>query len=205
MWIAAGAIDVAINSAFSGLDRAIDATGIDKSGLLSLVVSVMSLLVTILLNAGLTRMAIHHVRTGKPDLGQMFLPSNFSWQLIGACLITYILIIVGCLLLVIPGLLALGLFVFVMPLIVDRRLGVFDAIGTSYKTLLPHLGASVFFNIRLFIVLLAGLLACCIGIIVAIPIVAVAMAILYCDFFPQGQVPAGPAAPFGPPIADPGA
>ncbi|MEJ7624226.1 MAG: hypothetical protein WKF34_09560 [Pyrinomonadaceae bacterium] len=77
------------------------------------------------------------------------------------------------------------LLIFAFPLIVDRNLGVFEAIRLSSRAVLRNLGGVaglIFVNIGLMI---AGYLALCIGIYFVIPIVIAGNVVAYRKIFPK--------------------
>ncbi|KYF49925.1 hypothetical protein BE08_19555 [Sorangium cellulosum] len=105
--------------------------------------------------------------------GQFFLP------ILGAQILTTIGVFVGALFLVVPGvILALGLSMTTM-CIVDKNLGTIDAMKESWRITTGHKGGLFVYALLTFALILGGLLACCVGTIVAAPIVAVGYAYIY--------------------------
>lgn len=152
---------------------------------------------------GLVRMAIDTVRTGRTQFGLIFSAFDVLPALIGAGILTAIGAVFGLLLCILPGLLLLGLFLFVTPLIVDQRRGALDAIGTSFNVLKPQMWMALLYFIVIGLLALSGALACGVGILVTAPLAILATAVTYRDFFDTGATqPAGPFTPIAP-IADP--
>ena len=137
------------------------------------------------LAGGLYRMAINQVRGQAPSLGTMFSVGDVLPALLGAALLTGIATGVGAMCCVLPGLLLAGLFMFTIPLVVDRKLGAIDAITTSLNTLKPQMWMALVFVIVMAIVACAGMLLCGVGVLITGPLAILSMAILYRDFYPQ--------------------
>lgn len=76
------------------------------------------------------------------------------------------------------------LLIFSFPLIVDRGLGAFSAMGTSAKAVLKNLGGVTGLFVVNFGLALAGELAFCIGIYLVIPIIIAANVVAYRKIFP---------------------
>ena len=91
-------------------------------------------------------------------------------------------------------------FMFVYPLIVDRGLQGFDAVKMSFRGAFANfwgLLGMVFLN---FLLSLAGLLMCIIGVYFVLPITYSAMAIAYEQIFGLRQAPMAPNTPPPPPV-----
>ena len=76
------------------------------------------------------------------------------------------------------------IFFFAIPLILERDLGVFDAIKFSAKAAFSNLGGLIVLMILGGLVGILGVLALCLGIFVAIPVIYAANAFAYRQVFP---------------------
>lgn len=154
--------------------------------------------------AGMTRMSINHLKTGRPELGQMFSVADVLPSLILASILVGAATLLGFCLCFIPGLLLVGLYMFVIPLIVDRRLGALEAMRTSFQTLRPQMWMALIFMLVVGLVSGAGAIACGVGALVTMPLGILAIAITYRNFFPDGGGYNFPTSnPPTAPIADP--
>ncbi|WP_438026111.1 hypothetical protein [Sorangium sp. So ce233] len=105
--------------------------------------------------------------------GQWFLP------ILGAQLLTSIAVFVGAIFLIVPGvILGLGLSMTTM-CIVDKNLGTIDAMKESWRITTGHKGGLFVYALLALALMLGGLLACCVGTIVAAPITALGYAYIY--------------------------
>ncbi|MBW3635332.1 MAG: hypothetical protein KY445_02555 [Armatimonadetes bacterium] len=205
-WIGATLVYALITAALSVLQTRLsppDANGIPQLGAAYWLTTLVSFVVGQFLIGGLIRMAIATVRTGRADFGLVFSAFDVLPALIGAGILTTIASFFGFLLCIVPGLLLLGLFLFVTPLIVDQRKGALDAMSTSFNTLKPHMWMALLYLLVIGLLAGAGVLACGVGVLVTLPLALLAIAVTYRDFFLGGAAPSeGPFVPTAP-IADP--
>lgn len=114
--------------------------------------------------------------------GQRFgnLTQGIAWlQVFIAALIVSVATTIGIILCVLPGVLVAVLTMFTNYFIIDKNQSALDAIKSSFTLVKDNVGAVVLFILLAFAVSLVGLLACCIGIIVAAPIVILAQTYTY--------------------------
>jgi hypothetical protein len=87
------------------------------------------------------------------------------------------------------------LLMFTFPLIVDRNLGVFEAMKTSAKGVWRNLGGIAGFYGITFILSLAGALLCGIGTYFVIPVIIAGTVVAYRKIFPRGGEFHNPPSP----------
>jgi hypothetical protein len=160
-----------------------------------------------ILTAGMMRMAINHLRTGRANLGDMFSVIDVFPSLLLAAFLLSIVFTIGCCLCCLPGLLFNGLYLFVIPLIVDQRMGPLNAMKTSWRTVAPQMWMALVFALVLLIIVSAGTSVFYLGLLFALPLSVMSVAVTYRNFFDGGNKPfnGGPVEPSGPvsPIASP--
>ncbi len=107
----------------------------------------------------------------------------------------------GFLCFVFPGIILFVLWIFTIPLIIDKRLEFWPAMQLSRKMVAKHFWKILALTICLCALCLAGLMALFVGIFIAAPIVIAALMYAYEDIFSaQGEAPAAPAPkPAAPP------
>ncbi len=206
VWIGAIFVYALITGLFNVMQGAIspkDVNGAPQIGPLYFLFSLIGFVVGQFLIGGLMRMAIATVRTGRADFGQMFSAGDVIPNLIFAGILTSIATVIGIFLCVVPGLLLSGLFMFVTPLIVDKRMGAMEAINASLNALKPQMWMALLFVIVVGLVAAAGLLACGFGVLVTGPLALITVAITYNNFFGGGQLPGQSPMPPSAPIANP--
>ena len=205
-YLGAAAVILVVSAVFQGLQGAMtprSGNGQQEFSMIPLILGLVGSLINQFLGGGILRMAINHLRTGRPEFGDMFSVGDVFINLILAGIVVGIATVLGFCACIIPGLLLTGLFMFVNPLIVDKRLGAMDAISTSFNTLKPQMWMALVFVFVVGLVAVSGLIACGVGLLVTIPLAVLSIAITYRNFFDNGQaMPMVPNYPVAP-IADP--
>ncbi len=143
------------------------------------VASILNQLVSIFLTLGATRAGLNIVSGKEFSLGDLFSGGAKFLPALGGMILYGLMVAIGFLLLVVPGIylaLRYGAFLSAM---VDRDLGVFDSFkySSSLTTnnrarLLGLLGMSI-------VLILAGILALCVGIFFALPVMWLSWAVAY--------------------------
>ena len=157
-------------------------TDFSVAGLLA---NLISTAVSVVLSAVFARAALDVV-DGRPfDFMGAFGRLNFVNVLIAALLVA-IIVTIGFVLLIIPGLIALFLTYFTTLFVVDDDAeSPVKAIGDSVKLVSNNVGDSLLLALLSILVLIAGAIALLVGLIVAYPVTALAAAYAYRTF--RGQ------------------
>lgn len=165
--------------------------------LISLPFSLVSGAVSAILVAGLMQMALSKIDGGPVEMGDLFGGfGQFVPMLIGNSLTTLALFI-GLLLCLVPGFYLIGAFAFVPILVVRQRLGGVEAISASWEVLRPHAFSMFGLIFVLGLLIILGVVACLVGVLFAVPVYAVTLAIHYRAFFPE-QLPQDAQTRIGP-------
>ena len=158
-----------------------DATSFESQGVTGVMVvhQLIKQLLALFLSLGATRIGLNLV-SGKPaSVGMIFGEGSKLLRAIGASILYGLMVAIGLILLIVPGIyLALRYGQF-LNAIVDRDLGVFEAFEYSSKLTTGNRGNLFVLGLLMFLVTLAGLLACGIGLLVAIPITWLSSFIAY--------------------------
>ncbi|MDX6614479.1 MAG: hypothetical protein QOD75_3665 [Blastocatellia bacterium] len=77
-------------------------------------------------------------------------------------------------------------FIFMYPLIVDKKLSGVDAVKTSLSAAKANLGGVIGLTLLNFVLLFLGLLCCYIGAFAVLPVTTAATAVMYRKVFPEG-------------------
>ncbi|HEX8465360.1 MAG TPA: hypothetical protein VF627_12160 [Abditibacterium sp.] len=206
VWIGAVLVYAVISGVFSGLQNVLtpkDVNGVPQIGPIYLLISLVSFVVGQFFIGGFYRMGLNNVRTGRADLGQLFSATDVLLPLIGSALLSGIAIVIGFLFCLLPGMLLAALLLFMTPLIVDKRMGVFESMSTSFNTLKPQMWMALIYAIVIGLLAYSGLIACLVGVLVTAPLALLAICLTYRDFFDGNAQPAVmPMRPIAP-IADP--
>jgi uncharacterized membrane protein len=137
--------------------------------MLSIFTQIAILIIELILSINIIKQGLIIVRGGEANLRRLFdYPDNFFWFVLGQIL-TGIIIVIGLLLLIVPGIIAALAFFFVKPLLVDQKLRPMQAIRLSYAMTNGRKWQFLKFSVVLLLVNLVGLLALGVGLIATLP------------------------------------
>lgn len=175
-----------------GLDVILPAMGALYGG------SCLSGVVGLYLLCGMSRTAMKQLRGEPISVGDIFSGGDVFLPMLGAYILVVLGVYLGLIFCIVPGLVLMGLWVFVHPLIVEGRMGVFEALGRSWETTKPYLRAYVGWALIIALVYGVGGSTGC-GVVATMPIAILMMMVSYRDVFEQPAaftaVPQGPATP----------
>lgn len=155
-----------------------------------------SILITGPLFVGLAALVLTAVRGREPELDELLTGFRTYVNAVGGMLVYSIAVVVGLILLVVPGLVAIVRLSFTPYLIADRDLDPIDAVKTSWERTRGH-GWPLFGLLIVSLgILVVGLLLLIVGVVPAIAWVTAAWATYY-DRVTSGPAPTGEQAPTG--------
>ncbi|MDR0532634.1 MAG: GYF domain-containing protein [Verrucomicrobiales bacterium] len=133
----------------------------------------LSFVVNPLVYGGLFWMILRIVRGNQPDFADLFIAfKNFklALTLILAGLAVSAIVVLGLIALIIPGIYLAVAYSFVTVLVVDRKLRVWEALELSRKVVTTKWWPVFALGLLNCLIVLLGMLACCVGLLVAIPL-----------------------------------
>jgi hypothetical protein len=157
--------------------------------------------ISFIISAGLQKMAIEQVRGNPIDIGMVFSALRHAPALIGAYVLTQLLFMAGLVLCILPGFVLMGLLMLVTPVIVDQGVGPIRAIEVSFNALKKDWLLAWIFMIVLALIAALGMFACCVGILFTLPVLFLAIAVVYRDTVLQQPPQTGVFIPPPPPGA----
>ena len=143
------------------------------------------------MHAGLFYMFIRRIRGEEVQLGDLFAGFyNALLPLIIAGLLVSALTTVGFLLCILPGIYLAVWYVFVLPLVIDKKLDFWPAMEVSRQVVHKQWWSMFLLVLVMILIVCAGALACGVGLIIAVPLVVAALSYVYEDLFgPKGAAP----------------
>ena len=138
---------------------------------------------TVFLMGGMYRCAFKQLRGGKLEFKDVFSVGNAYFRMLGATLLVGFAIAIGMMLCIIPGFIALGLLYFTLPLVIERNMGVIEAMKTSIEMTKPKLFQFVLFAFVVQLIASAGSYACYIGLLATYPLLFTIHAVAFRDCF----------------------
>jgi hypothetical protein len=142
--------------------------------------------------AGLFWFFLKRIRGHNPRFEDAFEPFSVAFlQTFLGGIVFSLLVAAGVLLCVVPGLVFAALWTFTWPLLMDKRLEFWPAMEVSRRVLWPNVWGIIGLWCVCVLIMIAGILACYVGVFVAFPVIIAAQAYAYEDFF--GRKPGYPA------------
>jgi uncharacterized membrane protein len=154
------------------------------STFLNFMLSLISSFVSLVISLGLIRAALVILDGQRPEVGDLLSTKDIVPYIVASLLVT-IVVFVGLLLCLIPGLIAGFLLQFYGYAIVDRKVDAFqvapqsDPIGAmraSYEIVSKNVGSLLLLAVLSIMLNIAGALLCGVGLLVTIPVTAIAIA-----------------------------
>lgn len=108
----------------------------------------------------------------------LWAPEHF-WRMFGATLLQGIIIVIGFILIIVPGIIAALILSFTQLLVVDKKLGPIEALKESYRLTKGHLFQLFLFMLCLVLINIIGALLLLVGLLVTVPITILAVAHVY--------------------------
>lgn len=164
--------------------------------------ALVSVLLIVYLLAGMTRTAAKQLRGEPISVGDLFTAGDVLLPDFGAYLVINLALSLGFSFFFIPGLLLAGIWLFVHPLIVERRLAFTEAFRESTAATRPHLATFILWTVLMYLVYSAGSVIAVIGVVASLPLAILMWVVSYRDTFGlPGAVPAAVFRPAGMPAA----
>lgn len=155
----------------------------DTSFTSQLIYQLLTAVVGAPLGVGMAMIGIKIARDETVSGTEVFAHFDKILPLAAGIILMYILIIIGVVLLILPGIYLAVAYALALPLIADKGLGPWQALETSRKAITKHWFPFFGFLIVLFLLYLAGVLALLIGLIWVLPLVAIAYGVVYRNIF----------------------
>jgi len=131
------------------------------------------------MTCGYTKIALEYFDGKKLDFVELFTQLKYFWRILGATLLIGLIVIGGLILLIVPGIYWGIKYMFVPMLIIDKDLGIGEAMGESAKMTEGKKLALFGFGFAALGVMLLGAIALGVGVLVAMPVVWLATVYLY--------------------------
>lgn len=157
----------------------------------AVVTQLIIIMLTMPLAAGLFMVGVKVASDVPTSAGEVFSYFNKMFTLLGTTILIYIMIIIGTLLLVIPGIYLALAYYLTLPLIVEKGLGPWAAMEASRKAI----GKSWFrmFGLTILLTIIVGISAIPLGIglIWTLPLMMISLGIVYRNMFGLDAATAG--------------
>jgi uncharacterized membrane protein len=142
-------------------------------------IGVITFLIQTFLIGGLLKVMLSNYDGKKISIIEIFKQTKYFWRVLGAQLLLSIIIVFGFMLLIVPGIIWSLKYQFVLNLIVDKDMGVFEAMKKSGELTKGIKWQLLWFNFVCLGVIILGALVFGVGIFVAYPVVVLAEIYVY--------------------------
>lgn len=164
----AGGISSAVDGVFGGSPEEPTIAG-----------SIVNYALGALISMGITAFYLAaHDNPDAAELSMLWHPQPF-WKFLGTSILATLAIVIGFILLIVPGIIAMLYFMFSTLLVIDRGLGPIEAMKESMRITAGNRWPLLGLLCLLLLILLAGALALIVGLIVAMPVSTLAFVHAY--------------------------
>ena len=153
--------------------------GATAAGILGFLAFIYGILVEGPVQYGVTFAFLKAARGDKLEIKDMFAAFKNYWNAVLASLFVGVIIFIGFILLIVPGIIFACKLAFTPYLVVDRKMAVMEAIEESWRMTGGHAWKVFFIGLLAIPICIAGLLCFIVGIIISIMLVGLAFASLY--------------------------
>ena len=153
--------------------------GATAAGILGFLAFIYGILVEGPVQYGMAFAFLKAARGDKLEIKDMFAAFKNYWNAVLASLFVGVIIVIGLILLIVPGIIFACKLAFTPYLVVDRKMGVMEAIEESWRMTGGHAWKVFFIGLLAIPICIAGLLCFIVGIIISIMLVSLAFASLY--------------------------
>ena len=130
---------------------------------------------SMLLSMGITAFFLHaNDAIENVPVGDLWHPRPF-WKFVGATILSGIVIVVGLLLLIVPGIIFSLMFLFTSYIVIDRNLGPVKAMKESKRITKGHRGKLLGLLLAVAGLNILGIMVIVVGLLVSIPVTSLAM------------------------------
>lgn len=140
---------------------------------------IIGTLISTLLIAGFVKIFLEYYKGNKPAFETLFTQTKYFWRILGAQVLVGLIVVGGLILLIVPGIYWALKYQFVINLIVDKDMGITEAMGRSGELTKDIKMPLLVFDLALGGVIILGGIALGVGVFVAVPIVTLAEIYVY--------------------------
>lgn len=148
------------------------------SGIIGLIGFLIGLAASTVVTIAYARLALS-VQTGEHVSWEgLWAPENFL-NMLGATILQSIVVVIGFILLIIPGIIVSLMLCFTQLLVVDQKKNPIEAMKESYRLTKGHLFQLFLFVLTLLVINIVGAILLLVGLLVSIPVSLIAVAHVY--------------------------
>lgn len=185
VWVLGALVQVAAGMVLPGAEQ-----GVAGSVFSSVVSGLAQLAVTAPLWGGIVLVAQQRSVGNAVEMADVFSQFQRAWPIIALSLVTTVLIYLGFLVLIVPGVYLAVAYVMAMPLLIDRNLPLWEAMETSRKVVTKCWWRMFLLGLLLVLILAVSALPLGIGLIWTVPLAILSIGVVYRNLFGVATPPA---------------
>ncbi|MFA6553062.1 MAG: DUF975 family protein [Patescibacteria group bacterium] len=147
------------------------------------------------MTSGYTKIILDYYGGTKRELTDVFTQFAYFWRVLGASILIGLIVMLGFIALIIPGIYFGLRFMFTVPLIIDKNLDIGEAMKQSTELTKGIKGSLFLFALGMIGAMILGAICLGVGVFIAMPVVWLAFIYIYKNLQPSA-VPAA-SAPTG--------
>lgn len=164
---------------YGGLFLGLAADSPDLANFLSFLGNFVGWLLTVWIGIGQALIFLNIARGNPVEIGQLFTGGPYFLRILGASIIASVALLVGFVLLIVPGVILALMFWPFYWLIIDRNVGVFDSFQLARRVTDGNKATVFLLAIVMFALTLVSAIPCGLGLLVTIPFVNVMWPVVY--------------------------
>jgi len=176
-------IVIGVPSGMGGWAREATAT----AGVLGFIAFIYDILVMGPVEYGISFASLKAVRSDKPEIHDMFEAFQNYWNAVLANILVGVIVLIGFILLIIPGIIFACKLAFTPYLVVDRKMEVIEAVRESWRMTNGHAWEVFLIGLLAIPIIIAGLICFGVGVIVSAMWIRLAFASLYHSVSVSGE------------------
>ena len=149
-------------------------------------VDILKMPIEIPMIAGLMMMGIRHINRYEIEIRHLFDHYVMVWPLVFASILIYLFVAVGFMLLILPGIYLSVAYIFVYPLMIDKGMGIWEAMETSRKAVTKKWFTFFGIMISMLVITLLSAIPLGIGLIWTLPMGYLVYGVIYSRVFGYG-------------------
>ena len=170
----------------------------------SMLLAMLAGFISLYFGIGMWKAALKQARGGIPEMSDLRGNGHLFWKVFLAQLVVGLLTMVGIMLCYIPGFIVMAWYYYVIPLVIDKELGLGEAMERSKAVTSQQLLMFILWAFVVSILASLGAYVCYIGVVATIPLQFTMAAASYCASY-EGANYGTPAPAYPPPAAPPSA
>lgn len=143
--------------------------------------------IQLVISMGLVYIAVKFVKGEKPVFNDLFVKANKIIDWVASTIVYSIIITVGFILLIVPGIIFVTRFQFYQYFIIDQNKGPIEALRLSWRITKGSTWNLILFGLLLLLINIAGALVLIVGLLATIPTTMVALAWVYKKLLPTSS------------------